>query len=104
MSKSEIIHVLVKNRKETLFEGPAKSVSSFNEKGVFDILPSHANFISLIKDRIYIVKENDELVDLQINSGVLRVSLDAVEIYLDISDVTKAKPKNRSTKKEEGKV
>src|SRR6266568_6548943 len=45
---AEKIHVTVRNRIRVLFDDYAKSVTSKNDTGIFDVLPEHSNFISLI--------------------------------------------------------
>lgn len=47
---------------QTIYEGEALSVSSTNSTGKFDILPYHANFITLIQKNPVIlrVKKKDE--------------------------------------------
>jgi len=59
----------------------AFSVSSTNKEGKFDILPSHANFISLIKDFI-LVKGPFGKKNIKIEQGVLYCKKDKVKIYL----------------------
>ena len=48
ITKRDTISVSIKNKKEQLFLGDAMSITSKNERGVFDILPYHVNFITLI--------------------------------------------------------
>ena len=45
---NEKFKLLVKSREGILYQGEVESMTSFNEKGEFDILSRHANFISLI--------------------------------------------------------
>ena len=48
------LNLKVVSRDGVLFDGKAETISSINEKGKFDILAQHANFISLIKEYIKI--------------------------------------------------
>ena len=50
------IMLVIRQRDRVLFEGEVKAFSSFNERGTFDILYSHANFISLIRKNCVIHK------------------------------------------------
>jgi len=50
--------------KEVFFEGEAESVSSENQLGKFDVLPQHANFISLIFNEVIIVTPKKEKICL----------------------------------------
>ena len=45
-------YLIVKDRDKTDFEGEVESVSSYNKKGLFDILIDHAQFISIIEKKI----------------------------------------------------
>lgn len=75
--------VVVRNREKVLYSGQAAAVTSINDKGVFDILPQHENFITLIKEKVIIhptLKENKEI---QIENGIVRVSKDKVYIYVN---------------------
>lgn len=78
------ISISIRNKQGSLFDAVVKAVSSYNDKGIFDILPEHENFISLIKEKIIIHKNNKEKQEIKIDSGVLRVYKNKVEIYVGI--------------------
>lgn len=80
------ITVTIKNRKGILVQEEVKAVSSFNDKGIFDVLPEHANFISIIKNYIILYKKDGSKNEMKISKGVLRVYENEVKIYLDISE------------------
>ena len=63
---------------------PTFSISGVNDKGEFDILPYHANFISLIKNYIYLNKGTEKEEKTLINKGVLRVKENKVDVFLEI--------------------
>jgi len=44
-----VLQVKISTPTEVLWEGEAASVSSVNSQGTFDILPKHANFVTLVK-------------------------------------------------------
>ena len=77
------IRVIIKNRENTLFDGQVSAISSFNDVGLFDILPMHENFISLIKDKI-ILHRSEKQKEVKISQGVLKVREHKVNIYLDL--------------------
>lgn len=79
-----MLKVSIKSRTKNLFEGAATSISSFNDTGAFDVLLSHANFITLIKQAIFIDKGLASEKKLDITSGVLSCTNDEVSVYLDI--------------------
>ena len=76
--------LVVKTRDETLFQGEVESVTSLNKVGKFDILGHHSNFITLIQETLEIRESGGGKRNLQIDSGLARVSKDKVEIYLGI--------------------
>jgi F0F1-type ATP synthase epsilon subunit len=82
-------HLKVASREGTVFDGDVESITSFNDKGKFDVLASHANFISLIKDNLTIRKVGEK-VDNQIKfeNALLRVRENFVEVYLGIEGMT----------------
>jgi len=69
---------------EIFFEGEAKSVSSYNELGEFDILPRHTNFITLISKNLTIIKPDNEKLNYQFERGVLEVNKNKVNIFLGL--------------------
>ena len=79
---NKTISVVIKNKDGVLFEGPAHALTSFNEKGIFDVLPLHENFISVVKDFIRIYKTDGKSQDVKITTGVLNVIQNKVDIYV----------------------
>ncbi len=49
-TSNQTLKILVLSSAKLLWEGEALSVSSRNTQGDFDILPNHANFITLVND------------------------------------------------------
>jgi len=78
------ISLSIINRQGILFSGKVKAVSSYNEKGLFDILSEHENFISLIYEKIVIHKNDNTKEEVKIDNGVLRVYENNVNIYIGI--------------------
>lgn len=78
------LSVVVRNRERVFFNGRAKAVTSYNADGKFDILPEHVNFISIINTGITIYKPDNSTQEFKISTGVLKVSMNKVEIYLGI--------------------
>lgn len=78
------LHLIIKNRETTLFDGSVFFVSSFNELGRFDVLPQHTNFISLIKEKISYQTLDGEEKSITLNNGIIRVESNSVEVYLGI--------------------
>ena len=59
-------------------------VSSYNKKGKFDVLPQHANFISLIQKSLVIRDNRGQTREINVNNGLMRVKKDIVEVYIGI--------------------
>lgn len=83
MSDEKIL-VTIRSRDKTLFKEEVRAVSSYNERGLFDILPEHSNFISLIKDSIILHKGVSEKQEMKIDNGVVRVFKNEIKIFLGL--------------------
>lgn len=57
---SKLLQVKVMTPSKFLYYGQALSVSSKNSAGNFDILPEHANFITLVEDQTIKIKKVDK--------------------------------------------
>ncbi|PIY65443.1 hypothetical protein COY91_02440 [Candidatus Shapirobacteria bacterium CG_4_10_14_0_8_um_filter_39_15] len=84
----DALSLLIRDREKVSFRNMVNSVTSISDKGVFDILPQHANFISMIKEKIIIRRQGKEDVRIPITIGVLKVQRNQVEIYLDVTNNT----------------
>ena|SRR5664279_3063123 len=78
------VHLIVRNRGKILFDEDIKSITSVNDTGTFDILPLHANFITLIKEYIIVHKLDGTIQKKEINNGVLKVRENLINCYIDI--------------------
>ncbi|MEF8847025.1 MAG: hypothetical protein V5A57_01160 [Candidatus Paceibacterota bacterium] len=65
------------------FEGEAKAVTSENEVGEFDILPEHANFITLIFNSLTVYTPEEEK-EYEFSRGVVEVADNKVRIFLEV--------------------
>jgi len=75
--------VVIRDKDKILFNGQAYAVTCVNDKGIFDILPQHESFISLIKDKVTVRKNPQEKREFPIENGILRVYKDKVYIYVN---------------------
>jgi hypothetical protein len=78
------IHLTIRNTKKILFDEEAKCITSINERGRFDILPLHENFISLIQKYIIIYKLNGDKQTMEIDNGVVHVTNNVVHCYINL--------------------
>lgn len=83
-SKESFISATIKTKEKTLFEGAVKTVTSKNERGVFDVLPFHTNFITLIKNYVVFNTGTKDEQKYEIEKGVLYVMSNEVNIYVGI--------------------
>jgi hypothetical protein len=85
---SKSLFLTIRNAKKELVNEEVKYVSSINERGKFDILPLHENFISLIQQYITIYKLNGEKQTMEIQNGVMHVNKNEVHCYIDLLTAT----------------
>jgi F0F1-type ATP synthase epsilon subunit len=78
------IHVTVRNRTQILFADNVKSVTSRNDTGIFDILPEHSNFISLITSPLILGKTDGQKQEISFKNGLIKVKDNAVFCYIDL--------------------
>ncbi len=83
-TNSNELQVTLMDIEKMLFKGVARSVSSVNDKGTFDILPLHSNFITLIKQKVDIQDRAGKHQSFPISNGVLICKQNEVKIYLGI--------------------
>ena len=69
----------------TIYEGLAKSVTAFNEKGKFSVLPEHTNFISVILDKV-IISGFDGKKEISFNKGVVMCREDQIDVYIETAN------------------
>lgn len=82
-----ILYVKVRTPETVLFEGEAEAVSSINEKGVFDVLPLHTNFISVVKEYLIVHEKENKTKKIDIQNGVVRVTGNKVNIFLALETI-----------------
>jgi F0F1-type ATP synthase epsilon subunit len=75
------LNVIVNEPDQTIWEGRAKAVTSENSEGEFDILPAHANFITLVENKPIHVYQSDETKTFQFERAVIHTYNDNINIY-----------------------
>lgn len=79
------LHVRIISPRQVIFESDAVSVSSTNSAGNFDVLPEHANFMTLIKNTpIVIIKTDKQKTTFNFPLAILYTASNRVNIYTDI--------------------
>ncbi len=79
-----MLQVTIQNREGEQYAGEAKAVTCVNEKGKFDILSEHANFISTIKDKVTIHLPEGGVKEFNFENGVIKVASNDVILYLGV--------------------
>jgi F0F1-type ATP synthase epsilon subunit len=51
-----ILSIAINSPEKVIWEGRGTSVSSTNSKGPFDILPQHANFVTIIENKPIVIQ------------------------------------------------
>lgn len=83
-SKNNKFYLKITNPDGLVFGGDALMFSSTNEKGNFDILPNHTNFISTINKHLKITMLDKKTKDIDFDTGVVRVENNIVDVYLGV--------------------
>lgn len=86
----------IRNSEARLFRGPIKSLTSNNDTGRFDILPMHANFVSLIKDFLLIRELSGKETKFDIGVGLLRFFHNKADVYIGIESSQSLVPQEAS--------
>ena len=78
------LQVRITSPEKVIWEGQAKSVSSVNLDGPFDILPEHANFISIVEKNPLIVRVGREKKEFDLEKYVVYVHDNQVFVYTTV--------------------
>lgn len=82
-------HLKVASREGVIFEGDVDSITSYNEKGKFDVLAEHENFISLVKKSLIVRSVGEDVnKELAFDNALMRVRENNVEVYLGVEGLT----------------
>jgi F0F1-type ATP synthase epsilon subunit len=83
----EYIFLKVQNRHGISFNDKVLAITSYNERGVFDVLPKHENFISIIKNKLIIHQMDGTDKEIKLDSAILRVYRNEANVFLGIIEV-----------------
>lgn len=87
--------VVIREKDRVIRSETARAVSSMNDKGAFDILPLHVNFVSLIRDFLIIHKEGGQKEEMKIRAALMHVFKNKVSVYLGLRN-RKLSPEERA--------
>lgn len=91
-----VFHLRIISREGVVFEDDASSISSYNEKGLFDILAQHANFISLLQKSMQIIDLQGQKKEITFPNALMKVTQNHVNVYLGIEWFISANRSNDS--------
>lgn len=87
MTDKKLIKVIIRDTENILFEGEVDRITSFNEVGRFDVYPMHANFISILSQKITLYNKHALIKELDIEQAIMKVKQDSVTIFLGIESL-----------------
>jgi len=80
---SDSLRVIIQSPVAIVWEGDVKVLSAENSEGVFDILPDHARFMSLVNATpLALELVNDETKSFTFTDALLYVDEDVATIYV----------------------
>lgn len=83
MPDEPTIHVIIRTRQDVIYDGRVTALSSLNDTGPFDVLPEHANFISIVKDMVTLHFPNDQKQLFRLQTGILHVEENEIKLYIE---------------------
>ena len=84
-TKSDTLSVRIVTPEAVVWEGSARSVSSKNSAGPFDVLPDHANMVTLIEREPIVVDTDAGEHRFEFSKAVIYVRESTVSVYADIT-------------------
>lgn len=78
------IHIRVRDRVKVIYEQDARAITTYNETGLFDILPQHTNFISLIQKAVIVHTLDNQKATIPINNGIMKVKDNSIRCYVNL--------------------
>lgn len=81
-----VLNVRIISPQEDLYRGTALSISSTNSTGKFDILPQHANFITLVQNAPITIRTGDgKNLSYNFPLAIIHTSGNEVRIFTDLA-------------------
>lgn len=89
--KNQKLSIRINHPDRLLFEDTADAITSYNKRGVFDVLLYHENFITLITQSVTIHRDKQQPTVIPIESGIMKVYENTVNILVGIKTLAKNK-------------
>ena len=78
------LYVIARAPFELYYDGPASAVSGTNRIGPFDILPGHADMLSMLLPGQIIIEKAGEPVEIDARNGIITVRDNKVLLFVNI--------------------
>jgi F0F1-type ATP synthase epsilon subunit len=79
------LQVEVRSRQGLVFSGELQAVSAYNKVGLFDVLSKHANFVSMITNKLILRRTDGRVDEINVEDGVMVVEDNTVKVFLGIT-------------------
>lgn len=79
------LSVYINSPDKLIWEGKANWVSSENSQGPFDILPLHANFITIIENKPIRIKTAEKILNYKFTHSIIYNHNNKIFIYTGIT-------------------
>jgi F0F1-type ATP synthase epsilon subunit len=89
MADEKWLHLTILSREQVVFDDDVLSITSVNDTGEFDVLEMHAQFITLIKDRMLVRGKQGEK-EYPLDHGIMKVNQDKVVVFLGMEELARA--------------
>lgn len=85
-SEAQKLEVIARSPFHIYYEGPADVVSATNKVGLFDILPGHADFFSMLTPDTDVIIETgaDDPVSFTITNGMITARDNEVMLFVNM--------------------
>ncbi len=78
------LNVIARSPFHIFYQGPASLVSAENQVGKFDILPSHADFFSVMTPGEVVIETDKGPVNFNITNGIISVRDDEAMLFVNM--------------------
>ena len=83
-AKFRRLFLKVITRKGTSFDAEIDSLTGHNDKGDFDVLRQHSQFISLIKNKLIVRLLDRKVQEIPVDNAIMRVKGENIEVFIGI--------------------
>jgi len=77
-----LFQLTIRTRDAILYNGKVSTITSENEKGIFSILSTHENFLSILKNNLTFVDEEGSKRQVFVERGLMRVAEGVAVVFL----------------------